>query len=1197
MHLSHLFSNVESMVILEKMETCFSMSDAAAVKLSGHVILAGIGRSVYVFSIQRKTLLSKREVLSRQKIRELSVNSVNKVLVYGGKEAGIFKFTESGLEAEITDVSTWKSDDWIVHSRWLVCDEVATLSAHNVVTIWNNGGIKKFQIKCHDQSILYSGYLFGDKCDDLICFAGTVFGQVAVWSVNTKHADMICGTLHYLRGHKGAIYSIRYDPVSNLICTTSDDRSVRWWHKSSPLVQQNENSGSLHESWSAALIHPVSAGYGHLSRVWKCFVSPSFTFTVGEDSQLCVWKNLEIKQVFKGVDCEQSEFPLIARKQILHGGSIRNVDFSLTDGLVALGLGDGGILVWTLDSLVSPAHITSDSPLGSSDPSRRVCLYGKELEPIVITKSGTGLIKRRLDDEVSKWQNVCEKKYLGLCLLESSFDRKSIALTSSDGSLDILSGSHLAEGDGVSQCDGAIKYLDGVTLDGDYILSIHWLADDLLLTCRSRGQLQLWLMVQGDDFPTLKEVRTWVLPHSKQCWTTAAAWVPWGEPPGLILCGNRSGDLLIYSKDSPNPIQILKNLHGQMGVTSLMVFWPTYSQDKNWKPTYHEIYFQQPQQSRVNVSGHLFSAEIYSTGRDGIVNVFVLRNGLLKLKGSEKLGFEWAARFLVLNKNILVFGFKGANAVIWGIKERCIMLEKNCGGGHRSWDIDFVSQSDGSLDLILAMVTNGELTTVNWKLPSGTPGGSVVQGGLHSREINCISCFSPSKYLCNTSNDMTFVITGSEDTTAKVSSFSYNSSEKTPLFSTISTLHGHLSSIRAISILPIFPSDTLYECKNLALKENASRNAVTIEANDEHLDFMVFSAGGRAQLKAWKLSFDQIEKHFGVHPSQQLCRAEEKFSLMLDYKKRDSKNIENNLEARFMDVQSFYAKGRTPEKSQDMILVAVVTACSDGLLRLFGYRESQCHPERVEQKPYLGLWSHGIPHPTISKRHCLFKVLHSSFAGHDIVITTDLIGYYHLWDITSELESMEMSSVLLDTKHFEQRDKEPFFPFFSKLTHKFSINAVDWKEQSWLAVEDLQNNDDRSQVPPCMLVATGGEDGTLSLDLLAFLGNSKCEGWNKAVVQTSWKLEGAAATQIAGVKFVLDNYLVTVSKCQQVILWRWCYESKSSSLNASIISCCYSTIPDIEDIAVINTRDGVLVVVGGCGLEVLKIVVDNEEIK
>ncbi|XP_046398639.1 WD repeat-containing protein 6 isoform X2 [Ischnura elegans] len=1130
------------------MESWFSVLDAAAVKLAGQVVIAGIGRSVQVHSIQEKKLLRKREVLCRHKVRDISLNKENTVLVYGGKELTVFQFKSDGGDVDITDVRMWKANDWIVYSKWLECGEIATLSAHNVVNVWNSYGAEKLEVKCLEQSILYSGYLAGDRSDDLICFAGTVYGQIVVWSVNSKNPCEPREALFHLRGHKGAVFSIRYDPISSLICSTSDDRSVRWWHKSAPTFEETDVvQKSLCESWSVGHVRQVSVAYGHLSRVWRCFIGPSLTFTVGEDSQLCVWKNVAVEGGLTDV-----EFPLIARKQILRGGSIWDVDFH--DDQVALGLEDGGVRLWPLNSLLSQASMSSYSPFGSDDPSRRVCLIGKRLKPIVLTKSGSVLITRECNNYISEWKHACEKRYLGLCLLESNLSKELVAITSSDGSLDILSDTE----DSFSEKSGDLKYIASVKLNVDYILSLHWLADDLILTCRSKGQLQLWHLAEGDGSKALREVATWTLPHAKQCWTTAAAWIPYKEPPGLVICGNRSGDLLVYSKDNSNPIEIKRHLHGQMGVTSLLVFWTNH--DRHWMPTYHETYVQ-----KQSADGHLPDVEVYSTGRDGIVNTFVPWKGALKFKGTDKLGFEWAARFLVLNKNVLVFGFKGACAVIWGIRERCVLLEKNCGGGHRSWDIDLISHGEETTSLLLAMIKNGELVTVDWKVSSGTLGDSVLQDGLHSREINSVSCFTwPESH----SRVVAIAITGSEDTTAKVSRVSYGGDESP--FSVLSTLHGHLSSVRAVSILPLVSS--------LSQNVYCQTHSTDVAANTEEsiFEFLIFTAGGRAQLKAWKLSFDQTESSSST--SHEQCRVEEKFSLMLDNKKQDTKNYENNLETRFMDIQSFYPREMNLEKSCG-VCVAVVAACSDGLLRIFGYTES---PDKADGKqPYLGLWSLGIPHPQASKRHCLFKVLLTRACGRTIVMTTDCIGYYHLWDVTAEVDSLSVNCDPLGKKSIHVEERKPIFPFFSKLSHQFSINAIDWKQLSGESKED----------PPWVLIASGGEDGAISLDLLEVSEavSGRCEG----AVRASWKLERAAATQIAGVKFVGNNHLVTVSKCQEVVLWRWCYNGGNSSLHASRVHSCYSTIPDIEDIDVINAKDGVLVVVCGCGLEIVRIDADE----
>jgi WD40 repeat protein len=59
---------------------------------------------------------------------------------------------------------------------------------------------------------------------------GTVFNEVLLWKVTDKQAsDDKVSVRMRLTGHDGVIFSVRYNQERQLLCSVSDDRSIKVW--------------------------------------------------------------------------------------------------------------------------------------------------------------------------------------------------------------------------------------------------------------------------------------------------------------------------------------------------------------------------------------------------------------------------------------------------------------------------------------------------------------------------------------------------------------------------------------------------------------------------------------------------------------------------------------------------------------------------------------------------------------------------------------------------------------------------------------------------------------------------------------------------------------------------------------------------------------------------------------------------------
>ena len=141
------------------------------------------------------------------------------------------------------------------------------------------------------------------------------------------------------------------------------------------------------------------------------------------------------------------------------------------------------------------------------------------------------------------------------------------------------------------------------------------------------------------------------------------------------------------------------------------------------------------------------------------------------------------------------------------------------------------------------------------------------------------------------------------------------------------TAHGHISSVKALSVTKRPLSQ---------LQQSAS--------NDKTSSLLLFSGGGRASLRCWRLNLSLIDVdtegcHGDTVTSPMVFLGEYSFSFSNHRRRRRKKDLENLSEIRFMSLTTLNAAEIiSHSSSQDFIdncqtLYFVMAACSDGFVR------------------------------------------------------------------------------------------------------------------------------------------------------------------------------------------------------------------------------------------------------------------------
>ena len=145
----------------------------------------------------------------------------------------------------------------------------------------------------------------------------------------------------------------------------------------------------------------------------------------------------------------------------------------------------------------------------------------------------------------------------------------------------------------------------------------------------------------------------------------------------------------------------------------------------------------------------------------------------------------------------------------------------------------------------------------------------------------------------------------------------------TPFF----TAHGHISSVKALSVT----------------KRPLSRLQPSV-SNDKTSSLLLFSCGGRASLRCWRLNLSLIDVdtegcHTNTITSPMVFLGEYSFSFSNHRRRRRKQDLEPLSEIRFMSLTTLNAAEIISHSSSQYLidkcqtLYFVMAACSDGFVR------------------------------------------------------------------------------------------------------------------------------------------------------------------------------------------------------------------------------------------------------------------------
>ncbi|XP_071793458.1 tRNA (34-2'-O)-methyltransferase regulator WDR6-like [Asterias amurensis] len=799
----------------------------SALEVQGSHILSGETSYLHIYNLNTGNHLHQLRVLGPHIIHGICKGKDGVCAVFGQKAVCIIHLD---LEENIrikTLCDTPEFPDWILDVSFLSHETSETSSnclgivlAHNSVMLWDwELKVCIEHVHCAENCILYSAKILGDTWQGMTVCAGTVFNQVVLWTPREEKDSM--GRVQVSRrliGHQGVIFNMSYHHKRNLLCSVSDDRSIRLWHldlESIPRVQSDDAQKVL---------------YGHSARVWDAKILDDTIVSVGEDAVCCVWNN---------------DGDIIHRFSGHKGRSIWSLAVHEDQKTIVTGGGDSSIRMWSIAS------------------NQEQCIKTEELDSVreaqlLLSNSSTDNEFNDADKLVPRQLAVLDSgkiiiMTLNGCLLSYTLHSKEWRLLSQDvnyQSYSILTVSPSHQIAAIANIHGNVKVIaldSGRTLVEEAIfsgkmLNLCWMDEENLFASGPDG-LVFWLKLsRSSDRFSLGKHTSFKLPEAQQRWLTTITLIPHQE--GAVVCGDRRGSVLLYSQlqrgkgeedlEPAGPAHCLLGVHGKAGVTHVC---------------HHAGY-------------------VYSSGRDGTYRQYGIQGTRLQMLNTFKVfkGFNWIESIAFTSSDdIMVSGFHSSSFLIWSTQSSEKLVEIQCGGGHRAWgfatciptpggtsptvgDRSAGVDATGGAKAVFAFIKAKKVivcTAPAQKLQQHP----ILKESLHGRKVSCI------KYLANVAvpeGECALVASGSEDNAVNISLVIFPPSNP----STIHVLHRlnvHISSVRCLATCP-----SSYEVMD--------QGEVT-GGHDPGQRLLLFSVGGRRTIQCWRVRIptecfvkDQIHK-------------------------------------------------------------------------------------------------------------------------------------------------------------------------------------------------------------------------------------------------------------------------------------------------------------------------------------------------
>ncbi|RMZ87557.1 hypothetical protein DV736_g5216, partial [Chaetothyriales sp. CBS 134916] len=326
-----------------------------------------------------------------------------------------------------------------------------------------------------------------------------------------------------------------------------------------------------------------------------------------------------------------------------------------------------------------------------------------------------------------------------------------------------------------------------------------------------------------------------------------------------LIIGSRSGWLAFFHLDNDimgdiNNALCIPDIQGSDAITSVQPLKHQAMNDKGWL------------------------VHILTTGRDGsyaihevILGPEVTFQFRTVHRSSPPLGPNLEGAHLDTETNqILMFGFRSTNFVVWNETEQCILASIDCGGAHRNWDYRTNTNQRGRFVWTKASTFN--------LVKTGADKPELIQQGGHGREIKAVAVF-PDALASPRLDQYYLVASGAEDTEIRLFAAFTSANSGQLEWKTLAVLRDHTTGLQHLA----FSTNRRY----------------------------LVSAGGAEQLYVWYLSFDVPYVEVGVVLQGKMPQTDDDADVrIMDFRILENVHTPNRPDREILGIAAAYSNGK-----------------------------------------------------------------------------------------------------------------------------------------------------------------------------------------------------------------------------------------------------------------------------------------------
>ncbi|KAJ5622697.1 hypothetical protein N7528_005929 [Penicillium herquei] len=822
--------------LLEHIDACVPVTALKAFPWGQHnFILQGQGPSLRVIDDESGDVRTHLKVFKRNNIHgfipltskwDEGENTSIRLLVWGGQSLRAVELRLEQNDRVTSSLSSaeFQAPDWIMSG----CAAVKDASVDAYLVTANNAlltirldqidspryqtGIHVHQLATSVKSILCAADLIAFSATHVLITAGTIFGEIIVWSCFTDpnkkpEATHAIGSIHhFFTGHDGTVFGVRISPLlpslrggqpGRLLASCSDDRTLRIWdisdceNKSSldPSAYSTDGfdlrstgfgstSGEGNENESKGC---VAKAFGHAARIWDILFRPRSISSSGiglvtrsEDATCIAWD-----LSWQSSTSSLGEYHLSKRDSSRghFGKHLWSMDLRCHDDQtwVYTGGADGALKRFKINETnTSTADIVPiKGETGSNgnevmhfDFATSNCLIASDKEnKLQIGSVGSG------ETASVTWES--------LNATDSDFGQiQTIAGIPEEGLALISNG------------QGHVRLYNHRTKSVSDLVKLHDRPMALFIvsnpSANSHHTISFVASYAKDEIATLVAFSDWnsdlcqvksipiTLPQSPFALSSASLI----NDDNYLVLGSKLGGLSVHqvgnSNISTEALIVERRVHGRDGTNHIRQI----SSDKNADGSDLEY--------------------IQTCGRDGKICVHEINLGsdsnpsialrTIHRNESGLAGNITGAYVDVETEDLMVYGFRSQDFVLYNESKHSDVISVSSGGARRSWA--FHPGTSGEAGGLLFWKDRQGL---NSRRLQGDK-NSLLRAGVHGREIKASAC------LGSIQGSPPILATGAEDTVVRIFSLSDStSSNPWGAFKTLRILNTHRSGLQHVS--------------------------------------------------------------------------------------------------------------------------------------------------------------------------------------------------------------------------------------------------------------------------------------------------------------------------------------------------------------------------------------------------------------